>query len=51
MAEYLPRKHLSRHNLAFAERFLVCVLTVARKLREPGVQWLACTAEERGLRP
>jgi len=61
MAAYLPRKHLSRHNLAFAERFLVCVLTVARKLREPGVhepgvhepgvQWLACTAEERALRP
>ena len=51
MADYLPRKHLGRYNLSFAERFLVCVLTVAWKLREPGVQWLACTAEERALRP
>ena len=50
MADYLPRKHLSRYNLSFAERFLVCVLTVAWKLREPGVQWLACTAEELALR-
>ena len=50
MPEYLPRKHLSRYNLALAERFLVCVPTVAWKLREPGVQWLACTAEELALR-
>src|SRR5712691_8472544 len=50
MADYLPRKHLSRYNLSFAERFLVCVLTVAWKLREPGVRWLACTAEEIALR-
>ena len=50
MADYLPRKHLSRYNLSFAERFLVCVLTVAWKLCEPGVQWLACTAEELALR-
>src|SRR5258707_10325562 len=28
MADYLPRKHLSRYNLSFAEHFLVCVLTV-----------------------
>jgi hypothetical protein len=49
MAEYLPRKHLNRYDLSFAERFLVCVLTVAWKLRAPGVQWLACTAEELAL--
>jgi hypothetical protein len=50
MADYLPRKHLSRYNLSFAERFLVCVLTVVWKLRDPGKQWLACTAEEIALR-
>ena len=50
MAEYLPRKHLGRYNLSFAERFLVCILTVVWKLREPGMHWLACTAEELALR-
>jgi len=50
MADYLPRKHLNRYDLSFAERFLVCLLTVAWKLREPGSQLLACTAEELALR-
>jgi hypothetical protein len=50
MADYLPRKHLNRYNLSFAQRFLVCVLTVAWKLRAPGLQVLACTAEELALR-
>lgn len=50
MADYLPRKHLNRYVLSFAERFLVCLLTVAWKLREPGSQLLACTAEELALR-
>ena len=50
MPEYLPRKHLSRYNVAFAGRFVVCVLTVAWKLREPALHWLACNAEELALR-
>jgi hypothetical protein len=50
MADYLPRKHLGRYDLSFAERFVVCLLTVAWKLRDSSKQWLACTAEELALR-
>jgi hypothetical protein len=49
MAEDLPRKHLGRYDRTFAQRFLVCVLSVAQKLRTPGKHMLACTAEEIAL--
>jgi hypothetical protein len=49
MADDLPRKHLRRYNRSFARHFLVCTVAVAQKIREPGLHFLACTAEELAL--
>jgi hypothetical protein len=45
----LPAKYLPRYDLAFAQRFLIAVLTVAWKLRAPGAYPLASVAEELAL--
>jgi hypothetical protein len=48
---FLPRKHLPRYNLEFAQRFAATVTTVAWKLAEPNhVYSLACTAEDLALK-
>lgn len=49
MATYLPPKYLPRYTPQFAKQFLACILTVAWKLRAPGVHRLACVAEELAL--
>ena len=49
MAAYLPPKYLPRYTPQFAKEFLVCVLTVAWKLRSPSVHRLACVGEELAL--
>src|SRR5215212_1235091 len=45
MGSFLPPRYLPRYTPVFAKQFLVCLLTVAWKLRAPGVYTLACTAE------
>ena len=49
MADYLPSRYLPRYTPLFAKQFLVCLMTVAWKLRAPGSHRLACLAEELAL--
>ena len=49
MADDLPSRYLPRYTPLFAKQFLVCVTTVAWKLRAPGAHRLACRAEELAL--
>ncbi len=48
-ADDLPRTFLPRYTVGFVRRYFACFLTVAWKLRAPGVHRLACVAEELAL--
>src|SRR5207248_530236 len=49
MVDYLPRKYLPHYTPLVARQFLVCLITVAWKLRSPGIYRLACVGEELAL--
>jgi hypothetical protein len=49
MGSFLPPRYLPRYTPVFAKQFLVCLLTVAWKIRAPGAYGLACTAEALAL--
>ena len=46
VAGFLPRRYLARYTPVFLKRFVVCLITVAWKLAQPGRVPLACVAEE-----
>jgi hypothetical protein len=46
VAEALPRRYRLGYTPRFAQRFFVCLATVAWKLAQPGRVPLACVAEE-----
>jgi hypothetical protein len=49
MAGFLPDRYVHRYTPLFARQFLMCMATVAWKLRSPGEHLLACVAEELAL--
>ena len=49
MAMYLPARFAAKYDYLFAKEFVVCLVTVAAKLVQPGNWPLACVAEELAL--
>ena len=50
MSNYLPDQFRARYDVLFAKKLLVCLITVASKLEQPGNWPLACMGEQVALR-